>query len=122
MPLYELFCMAKPALARTQASQLLRSAASAVLSKGGVLTDIKSYGERELAYEIRRPGMKLNEAFMWQLDFAAAPPVLRELEHLLKVDDRVVRYVILRRSAFKPLPNTYKVANKAKRTLQRTSS
>lgn len=61
MPLYELFCMAKPALARTQASQLLRSAASAVLSKGGVLTDIKSYGERELAYEIRRPGMKLNE-------------------------------------------------------------
>lgn len=53
--------MAKPALARAQASQLLRSAASAVLNKGGVLTDIKSYGERELAYEIRRPGMKLNE-------------------------------------------------------------
>lgn len=59
---------------------------------------------------------------MWQLDFAAAPPVLRELEHLLKVDDRIVRYVILRRSPFKPLPKTYKVANQAKRMVQRPSS
>ncbi len=59
---------------------------------------------------------------MWQLDFAAAPPMLGELEHLLKVDDRVVRYVILRRAPFKPLPNTYKVANQAKRVLQRTRS
>lgn len=58
---------------------------------------------------------------MWQLDFAAAPPVLKDVEHLLKVDDRVVRYVILRRSPFQPLPNTYKVANQAKRMLQATS-
>jgi ribosomal protein S6 len=58
------------------------------------------------------------QAFMWQLDFAAAPPALKDLEHLLKVDDRVVRYVILRRSPFKPLPNTYKLANQAKRMLQ----
>lgn len=61
MPLYELFCMSRPALLRSDASQLLRSAASAVLSRGGLLTDIKSFGDRELAYEIRRPGMKLNE-------------------------------------------------------------
>jgi len=63
----------------------------------------------------------LLQAFMWQLDFAAAPPVLRDLEHLLKVDDRVVRYVILRRSPFKPLPNTYKVTKQAKRAVQSTS-
>lgn len=58
---------------------------------------------------------------MWQLDFAAAPPVLRDLEHLLKVDERVVRYVILRRSPFKPLPNTYKIAQRAKHAVQTRS-
>lgn len=58
------------------------------------------------------------QAFMWQLDFSAAPPALKDLEHLLKVDDRVVRYVILRKSIFKPLPTTYSVAKRAKHLLR----
>lgn len=61
MPLYELFCMAKPALQRVAAGQLMRTAATAVLNKGGILTNLKSYGDRELAYQIRRPGMKFNK-------------------------------------------------------------
>ena len=61
MPLYELFCMARPALTRLERSSIMRSAASTVLEKGGVLTDIKSYGDCELAYEIRRPGLRMSE-------------------------------------------------------------
>ena len=58
------------------------------------------------------------QAFLWQLDFAAAPAVLKDLDHLLKVDDRIVRSVVLRRSAFEPLPNTYTIAKRARRLLQ----
>ena len=61
MPLYELFCLAKPALQRTQQAELLRSAAQVVLQRGGVLTDVKSFGERPLAYTVRRPGSKCDE-------------------------------------------------------------
>ena len=57
------------------------------------------------------------QAFLWQLDFAAAPDVLKDLDHLLKVDERVVRSVVLRRSAFAPLPNTYAIAKRARRLL-----
>jgi hypothetical protein len=44
--------------------------------------------------------------------------VLADLDHLLKVDERVVRFVVLRRSAFPPLPNTYRVARMAARLLR----
>ena len=61
MPLYELFCMARPALARPDAAQLIRNIAGAVLSRDGVLTDIKSFGDRQLAYTIKRPGQRYEE-------------------------------------------------------------
>lgn len=61
MPLYELFCMARPALARPDAAQLMRNVAAAVLNKDGILTDIKSFGDHPLAYTIRRPGQRYEE-------------------------------------------------------------
>ena len=61
MPLYELFCMARPALARPDAVQLMRSVAAAVLNKDGILTDIKSFGDHPLAHTIRRPGQRYEE-------------------------------------------------------------
>ena len=61
MPLYELFCMARPALARPDAAQLIRNIAGAVLNRDGVLTDIKSFGDRQLAYTIKRPGQRYEE-------------------------------------------------------------
>ncbi len=61
MPLYELFCMARPALARPDAAQVMRNVAAAVLNKDGILTDIKSYGDHPLAYTIRRPNQRYNE-------------------------------------------------------------
>lgn len=52
MPLYELFCLARPQLQVAQNAELLRKAANAILSGGGVLTDIKSFGTRPLAYKV----------------------------------------------------------------------
>ena len=79
MPLYELFCMARPALARPDAAQLIRNIAGAVLNKDGVLTDIKSFGDRQLAYTIKRPGQRYEEViplsagplWCWRRLFAA---------------------------------------------------
>ena len=59
------------------------------------------------------------QAFMWQLDFAAAPALLKDLDHLLKVDDRIVRFVVLKRAVFGPLPTTHSVARHAMRMVPR---
>ena len=35
----------------------------------------------------------------------------------LQVDNRIIRYVVLKREPFKPLPTTYKVARQADKEL-----
>lgn len=149
--LYELFCLAKPALSKPALTEIMRTASQAVLAKGGVLTDIKSFGQRPLAYDIRKPGERYAEAskwsavitggvslvlqactclpspsllpdssrltskqaHMWQLTFSSPPSVLPDLDHLLRVDERVLRWMVLRRRPYAPLPNTYRVARAA---------
>lgn len=61
MPLYQLFCMAKPALGRPALAEIMRTASNGVLTKGGVLTDILSYGQQKLAYDIRKQGSKYSK-------------------------------------------------------------
>ena len=36
------------------------------------------------------------QAFMWQMAFMADPVVLKDLEHQLKVDERVLRHMVFR--------------------------
>lgn len=61
MPVYELFCLARPGLAKQSLAAVIDKAGKAVFGSNGVLTDIKSFGERELAYPIRKAGSKFSE-------------------------------------------------------------
>eukprot|EP00887_Chlorella_sp_A99_P007142 scaffold2.g7142.t1 len=113
MPLYELFCLARPSLAKQALADIIKTASRSILANGGVLTDVKSFGQSPLAYDIRRPGEKYSEANMWQLTFASPTAALGDLDHLLRVDERVLRWVVLRRRSYEPLPNTYRIARAA---------
>jgi small subunit ribosomal protein S6 len=115
MPLYELFCLARPRLGKAALAEIIRGAGNAVLARGGVVTDVKSFGEQPLAYEIRRPGARHASAAMWQLTFAADAAALRDVDHALRVDERVVRWALLRRRALPPLPNPFQIARAAER-------
>ncbi|KDD75205.1 hypothetical protein H632_c811p1 [Helicosporidium sp. ATCC 50920] len=83
------------------------------LSHNGVITDVRSYGDRKLAYTVRRPGEKHTMANMWQMSFATKGGALKEIEHGLRVNEQVLRWIVLKREMLSKLPNTYKVARKA---------
>lgn len=61
MPVYELFCLARPALKTEAVAAGIRKAGKTVFGNGGVLTGIKSFGDRELAYSIHKAGSKYTE-------------------------------------------------------------
>lgn len=61
MPLYELFALAKPAVGKAALAEMMRAVGSTVMQQGGVVTDIMSYGQRKLAYDIRQPGSRYSE-------------------------------------------------------------
>ena len=61
MPVYELFCLARPQISKDSLAKVICTASKSVFGNGGVLTDVHSYGSRELAYPIRKAGGKYTE-------------------------------------------------------------
>lgn len=55
MPLYEIVCLAKPSLARPLLARMMQTAGELIMKEGGVVADVVSYGEQQLAYDIRKP-------------------------------------------------------------------
>lgn len=55
MPLYELLCLSKPALPRAELVAMMQRVSLVIMQRGGVLTNLLSYGEQHLAYDLRRP-------------------------------------------------------------------
>jgi ribosomal protein S6 len=47
---------------------------------------------------------------MWQINFAASPQTLPELDHTLRVDERMLRWMVFKRQPYRRLPTPYNVA------------
>ena len=56
MVLYEAMILVSAKAPRTACADILRRVGATVMERGGVVTDVTSYGARTLAYEFRRPG------------------------------------------------------------------
>lgn len=164
MPLYELFALSRAGVPKAQLADIIRTLGKQVMDQGGVVTAITSYGERRLAYDIRRPGERhaevrggsgrareragttpalghvhapplpptlppapslqtlpplcpppssTSQAGMWQINFAASPTTLADLDHTLRVDERLLRWMVLKRRAYPALPTPHAVARAA---------
>jgi ribosomal protein S6 len=71
------------------------------------------------------PQITLNctlQADVWQLQFKAAPSVLEDVEHNLRVDERVLRYLIQKQPDLPTMPNTHRVQKMARRILPATAA
>ena len=54
---------------------------------------------------------------MWQLSFAVRPEALPDLEHKLKVDEQVLRYVLLKKRVHSALPTSHTISRMARRNV-----
>ena len=97
MPLYELLCLAKPALSKDVMIEVVKAVGGVVYRQGGFVTQLKSYGDQHLAYDIRRPFEKYEQAHIWQLDFLARTEALAAIDHELRIKDTVLRWVVVKR-------------------------
>ena len=60
MPLYQLFCLARPQLPKDKLADTIRRVGQAVFSQKGLLVDLQHYGDRPLAKKVRQPGAAYN--------------------------------------------------------------
>lgn len=113
MPYYEVLCLASGKLGRAELADLLRKTCKAFMDNGASLTRISplgatGHGPRELAYSIRQNQVTYKTGFYVNVCAFASPEALTEVNRQLKIDERVLRHLAIKKSfrdAVQPIPH-----------------
>ncbi|CDS06980.1 hypothetical protein LRAMOSA09503 [Lichtheimia ramosa] len=96
MPFYELVCITRSHLAQGNLKDLIRTSATQILEKGGVVRGFDNWGDRPLPHRIKRHQEYFNEGQYWLMHFDANPLIVQELGKKLLVDSRVLRHTFVK--------------------------
>ena len=91
MRLYEVVYILDPALEEDAVAAKLEKFHELAISNGGEIAAVDHWGARQLAYPINGEGT----GYYVVAQFTAAPDALPEFERLLKLDDEVMRYLLV---------------------------
>ncbi len=91
MRLYEVVYILDPALDESAADAKLEKFHALATSNGGEVSAVDHWGNRQLAYPIA----KQSTGYYVVAQFTAAADALPEFERLLKLDDEVMRYLLV---------------------------
>ncbi|NMB10075.1 MAG: 30S ribosomal protein S6 [Tissierellia bacterium] len=67
----------------------------AIIEKDGKITDVDEWGKRKLAYEINY----IKEGYYVIVKFEANADVVTEVERRCKLEDAIIRYMVVREDA-----------------------
>lgn len=117
MPYYELLCLANGRLGRAELGDLLKKTCRAFMENGATVTRISplgatGHGPRKLAYRIRQNQQTYDSGFYVNVCAFSSPQALAEVSRQLKIDERVIRHLPLKRSfkdAIEPIPDVDQV-------------
>jgi small subunit ribosomal protein S6 len=91
MRLYEIVYILDPALVEDAVTAKLEKFHELATSRGGEVFAVDHWGVRQLAYPIK----KLHSGYYVVAQFTAASEALPEFERLLKLDEEVIRYLLV---------------------------
>jgi len=88
---YEMMLAINPQLEDEELDTLLKKVKKVVKDAKGEITKIDKWGKRKLAYEIK----DFNEAIYVVVKFNADEKKISELERVIKLEERVIRYLLI---------------------------
>jgi len=94
MKAYELLFIVNPTLEEDLREATMQRIDNTITSQGGVIDNTENWGRRKLAYEIE----KLSEGDYTLIDFHADPTSIEEINRVLRINDVVVRFMIVART------------------------
>jgi small subunit ribosomal protein S6 len=65
-----------------------------IAAQGGTLVDVDEWGRKRLAYKIK----SATRGYYVLADFAGTPETVKELERNYRIDDRIIRYLTVKKS------------------------
>jgi small subunit ribosomal protein S6 len=99
---YEVTYILRPHLEEADAEAQIAHIADQLRTAGGEVSgDIERLGKRRLAYEVG----DAREGFYVVMRFKSEPPAAKELDRLLRLNENVLRAILLRREEYSiPVP------------------
>lgn len=102
MPYYEVLCLASGKLPRSELTSVITKTCRAFMDNGGTVTRIvplgaSGNGPRDLAYRIRINQISYHTAFYVNVCAFASPKALAEVSRQLRIDERVLRHLPIRK-------------------------
>lgn len=92
---YETIAIISPDLSEEDRSSLLERIKDIITQQEGVLIDEDLWGNRKLAYEIK----KKPRGYYARYDYCGMGPLVDELERSFRIDDRVLKYLTVQLEA-----------------------
>lgn len=86
---YETITIMDPDLSEDGRTPVLERIQDVITKEGGTLVEIDHWGNRKLAYEIR----KKTRGYYARIDYCGNGAVVDEMERFFKIDDRVIKYM-----------------------------
>ncbi len=100
---YEMALVLRPELDEERQQSVIARYKQVIEGHGGAAEEPNAWGKRRLAYEIK----DLSEGFYFFIPYTADPTANAELDRLLRIDENVLRYLLVVR----PRPNPPKPAS-----------
>ena len=94
MKAYELLFFVAPNINEESRAAVMKRIETTMASINGVVDAVNDWGKRKLAYEING----LTEGSYTLIDFHATPESIAELDRILRINDAVVRHMIVKRT------------------------
>ena len=94
MKAYELLYFVPSAADDETRANVAKRIETTITEGGGTVDNVDEWGKRKLAYEINT----LSEADYYLVDFHANPDHVAELDRILRINDTVMRHMIVRRT------------------------
>ena len=86
---YETFVIIDPDLSQEQREPLIGRVEELITQMDGFLVKTDDWGERKLAYDIKKKG----RGYYVRFDYCGLAPLVNEIERFFRIDDRALKYM-----------------------------
>jgi small subunit ribosomal protein S6 len=88
---YELMFIVRPDVDEETLNATREKVQATITANGGEIADVQDMGKRRFAYEIE----KYREGFYTVYKFKAPTSVVKELDHVVRITDNIMRHLII---------------------------